>query len=222
MRIFPYKRWNCGITLFEVAVIVAVCAAVMVALLYPAYTKEREHRFRIGCVNNLKQTGMAFGIWSRDHTGEYPMEVPGTNGGSAEFITGPNAFRHFQVMSNELVSPTILICPSDRKAVLCPTNFSYLRNANLSYFVGVDASQTNATMILSGDRNIINDSPMKNGLLELTTSQPARWTSEMHDQTGNVVKADGSVEDTSIRGLQGLVANTGLATNRLQMPIPGP
>jgi hypothetical protein len=124
-------------------------------------------------------------------------------------------------MSNQLGALRILLCPSDRKAVLGATNFSYLRNANLSYFVGVDARETNAAMILSGDRNIASDQPVKNGILELTTNQTPRWTSEMHDKSGNILSADGSVQMMNIWGLQYLVANSGW-TNRLQMPVSGP
>lgn len=205
-------------TLIELLVVIVVVTALLAGLLLPILSKERSHAYRIGCVNNLKQTGMAFRIWSGDHGSEFPMAVPETNGGSAEFVTGPNAFRHFQVMSNVLGTPKILLCPADRKAILCATNFSSLRNANLSYFVGVDAIATNANMILSGDRNIINDSPVKNGLLELTTNQPARWTPEMHNKMGFILSADGSTEMVNSRRLQDMVAKTGFATNRVLMP----
>ena len=82
----------------------------------------------------------------------------------------------------------------------------------------MDARETNATMILSGDRNIANGQPVKNGLLELTARQPARWASEMHNKVGNILLADGRVEQDNIARLQDQIRHTGVATNRLQMP----
>jgi hypothetical protein len=145
------------------------------------------------------------------------MDVPGTNGGTMEFITGPNAWRHFQVMSNELSTPKVLICPGERNRKWA-TNFVAFGDANLSYFVGVDASETNVQSFLSGDHNITNGTPVKNEILELTENQPASWTAEMHKKVGNILLADGSAQQLSISGLQNAAANTGFATNRLQMP----
>jgi prepilin-type processing-associated H-X9-DG protein len=44
----------------------------------------------------------------------------------------------------------------------------------------------------------------------------------VHNKAGNILMADGSVQQVSIGGLHITVANTGLATNRLQMPILSP
>lgn len=154
---------------------------------------------------------------------KYPTAVPTTNGGSMDFITGPNAFRHLQVMSNELSTPKVVFCPleSDRNRFLA-TNFGVFCNSNISFFVGIDGAETNTTMFLYGDHNITNSMPVRNGILNLTTKRPAGWTAEMHNKVGNICMADGSVVQTSIVGLQVAVASTGVASNRLQMPILGP
>jgi prepilin-type processing-associated H-X9-DG protein len=138
-----------------------------------------------------------------------------------EYITGTNLWRHFQVMSNELSTPKVLTCPSDRP-LMAATNFTFMNNSNISFFFGIDASETNASMMLSGDRNITNGTRVKNGILELTTATPAGWTSEMHNKVGNIALADGSVQQVSITGLRNTVRNTGVATNRLQMPVLTP
>jgi hypothetical protein len=153
----------------------------------------------------------------------YPMHVAGTNGGTMDFITGPNVFRHFQVMSNELSTPFILICPAeyDRNRFVA-TNFAQLSNSNISYFVGMDANETNPQLILAGDRNLTNGTPIRNGILELTTNAPTGWTAEMHREVGNIALADGSVQQVTTMGLRTAVENTGMATNHLQMPILGP
>jgi competence protein ComGC len=211
-----------GLTLIELFVILAVIAA-LAALLIPALIRAKATAQRISCVSCLKQIGLGTRVWEGDHTNLYPMQVSSTNGGTMDFITGPNAFRHFQVMSNELSTPWVLICSAESDRIRArATNFDFLSNSNVSYFVGIDANETNPQMILSGDRNITNGTAVKNGLLDLTTNKDAGWTAELHKGVGNFGLSDGSVQQVSITGLRVSVANTGLATNRLQMPVLTP
>src|SRR6185312_5046570 len=126
----------------------------------------------------------------------------------------------FQVMSNELSTPWILICPAESDRLRArATNFDFLSNSNLSYFIGVDANETNSQMILYGDRNVTNGTLVKNGLLNLTSNAPVGWTSDIHNGVGNFCLADGSVQQLSLADLRDVVANTGVATNRLQLPV---
>jgi competence protein ComGC len=226
-------------TLVEVLVIIVVLAFLFLMLL-PALPNEKPRPGRIGCVNNLKQIGQAEFAWANDHGDKFSFEVSKTNGGTMEFTTGPNAWRHFQLLSNAfdtphewrysewlakpLDTPKVLICPADsdrlRKAT---TNFARMSNSNLSYFIGLNSMKTNPQGILAGDRNITNGTAIKNGILELATNQPAGWTDEMHKRVGNVLLSDGSVQQVNGNGqLRSTVENTGLFTNRLQMPILGP
>jgi len=210
-------------TLIEVLVVFAVIAVLTVFVFLPALDGGRARAPRIQCVNNLKQIGLAMRVWEGNHGDKYPMAVSETNGGSMEFTTGPNVWRHFQVMSNELSTPKVLMCAAetDRHRFLA-TNFINFGNSNISFFVGVDANESNPQMILSGDHNVTNGVPVRNGLRLLTTNQLAGWTAKMHNKVGNIALADGSVQQLSSVGLQNTIANTGLATNRLQMPILGP
>lgn len=151
------------------------------------------------------------------------MSVSETNGGTMEFAPGPDEWRHFQLMSNELNTPKVLICPTDwASARAWATNFSMLENSNLSYFIGPDVSETDPQGLLSGDRNITNGTPIRNGILELTTNTPASWTAEMHNKVGNILLSDGSVQQITWFGLRTAVANTSNFTNRLQMPTLNP
>jgi competence protein ComGC len=225
MKISLSKR-NRAMTLIELFAIVAVLT-LLAAFLVPALVRAKRTARRISCVNNLMQIGLCFRIWDGDHTNRYPMALSQTNGGTMEYITGPNAFRHFQIMSNELSTPHVLFCPAEcdrarEMANAWDTNRGYppafSGNSNTSYFVGVDATETNPQMILVGDRNITNGTPVKNGLLDVNTNHPSGWTDEQHRKIGNIAISDGSVQQLNTETLRLMIANTGLATNRLQMP----
>lgn len=53
----------------------------------------RERAFRIRCVNQMKQLGLAVRVWATDNDGDFPPNI--------------------HSMSNELVTPKVLVCPAD-------------------------------------------------------------------------------------------------------------
>jgi prepilin-type processing-associated H-X9-DG protein len=126
-------------------------------------------------------------------------------------------------MSDQLIEPKLLICPADtaRKRAVA-TDFNVLSNSNLSYFVGMASNEICARMILSGDHNIDNGETIKNGILQLVKTQHTTWTRKMHGNVGNILLADGSVDQVDNVGLRGTVACTGAAENLIQMPILDP
>src|ERR1043166_9248944 len=128
MKTFLSIKRSRAMTLIELLVVLAVLALLAIFLLQQA-PLGKEKAMRLTCVSNLRQTGMAFRVWEGDNNDKYPMQVPGTNGGTMEFITGPNAFRHFQVMSNELNTPVVLFCPSDSQVLA--KDFHMFSNAHL-------------------------------------------------------------------------------------------
>jgi prepilin-type processing-associated H-X9-DG protein len=209
-----------ALTLVELLVIIAIFAF-MAMLVYPGGRMDKARALRVQCINNLKQTGLAFDVWSGDHGQKFPMEISQTNGGTMEFITGPNEWRHFQIMSNELITPRVVICPADASRVGA-TNFTFFNNSNLSFFINLDYSRPNPHAIWSGDRNLTNGRPIRDGILELATNQPAAWTAELHQKKGNLLLFDGSVQQASGSGLRNAVENSGTPTNRLQMPVLAP
>jgi len=91
--------------------------------------KKAQH---INCVNNLKQLGLAFRIWSGDNKDRYPCNVSTNDGGTMELCARDqdgfdrNGFLSLQVMSNELSVTMILVCPQD-KGRHWATNFGSLR-----------------------------------------------------------------------------------------------
>jgi hypothetical protein len=74
-------------------------------------------------VNDLGQMGIAFQMFMHDHNGKFPMQVPMSDGGSQEFVQNGYSvsgefyfsYRHFQVLSNEVAVPKILVCPADTR-----------------------------------------------------------------------------------------------------------
>jgi prepilin-type processing-associated H-X9-DG protein len=202
--------------LAELLVIIAILA-ILAGLLLPALGNAKSKAQRINCVNNLKQAGLAYRLWSNDNGDLYPMLVSTNKQGSLEFVAGGNAFRHFRCMSNELNTPKILACPSDDRTPA--PNFMDFNNDNVSYFVGVDATETMPQMLLSGDRNLsLNDSPIQTGLISINSTDKLAWTQEIHRGAGNVGLADGSVQQYASSGLQQALRHTGTNVNRLAIP----
>ena len=125
---------------------------------------------------------------------------------------GVEASRYYQMMSNSLANPKVLICPAD---VRKPARdiVSGLSNSNLSYFVGLDARDTNPQTFLSGDRNLTNGPLPPNRILVLNTNSPVGWTRDLHRYQGNIGLADGSVQQFSSFRLSAAPYN-----NRLAIP----
>ncbi len=163
------------------------------------------------------QIGISFRIWEGDHTNLYPMSISTNFGGTLEYVERGETFRHFQVMSNELATPIVLICPADVRRPAKDFWFAF-GNTNISYFVSVDADDSRPQDLLSGDRNIVGGTKLANGILEITTNQLVGWSSEMHNGVGNIGIADGSVQTTSSSFLRQMLVQSGIATNRLAIP----
>ncbi len=207
-----------AMTLTEVLVVIFV-VAVLVAVLLPALAPHHDGRLPISCVNNLKQVVFGYRIWAGDNNDRYPMQVSIANGGTMGLNNGQNAWINFLVMSNELATPKILVCPQDKEHQPPATNFSSQLVGHVSYFVGMDADQDHPQMFLSGDDNFaIGGVPVKSGLLEFSTNAPIAWTAERHVNAGNIGLADGSVASVTDSGLINLLHQTGVATNRLAIP----
>jgi type II secretory pathway pseudopilin PulG len=210
-----------AMTLFEIGVVVAI-VMILAVLLLPTLANSRRKSSRINCTNNLKQLGLAYRIWEGDNGDKYPMQVSVSLGGAQEMVTTGNVTQVFQVMSNELSTPKILLCPNDLTRSWA-TNFDRLVNSNISYFVGVDVTnEVNPNLILSGDSHfVLKGVPVKPGLRCFWTNDPPAWAANRHGDTGpcgNIGLADSSVQSVTASGLRHYLEQTGLATNRLALP----
>jgi hypothetical protein len=214
----PRKNSASAVSRVEVLVIVTVAGFLLcLGLLWLRDAKTRARSICCNC--NLMQIGLSFRVWAGDHKEKYPMQVSTTNGGVRELILTGDVFPAFQIMSNELNAPIILVCPEDSKRFPAKSFATNFDDSKISYFVGSDASDSMPQMFLAGDRNLsTNGVPIRHCILELTTNQIAGWTQEIHINQGNVGMADGSTQRFSNRALNEALQNTGVATNRLAIP----
>jgi competence protein ComGC len=208
-------KTNRGLSFVDVLI---VLATIGLLLLYASTmnTAPKARSSRINCVSNLKQIGLAMRLFAIDHEGNFPWQASLASGGT--FGLGANdPTLHFLALSNELISPKVLFCVCDRQRS-STTNFAGLSRANISYFVGLDASNGNPQAILSGDRNLTGGTLSNSILTFQTWSNQACWGKSMHNGCGNIGLGDGSAQQVTDLALNKQLRMNSNQTIRLLIP----
>ena len=214
-----------ALTLMELLVVGAVLT-ILTLLLLPTLTRgPHPPKLRPYCLNNLKQVGISFMLWAEDNGDKFPMQVSARQGGTAELIPRGMAYVHFQVLSNYLRTPKLLVCNLDKERTAA-TRFTEFNNMNLSYFICTSAtSSTNrqAERLLAGDSDITVDGklPLRR-MVALATNHTAGWsghrhTVKGHPPGGNLLFCDSHVEFVPSDRLQSQIRRSG-PTHTLAIP----
>jgi prepilin-type processing-associated H-X9-DG protein len=218
-RIARLGRSPEAFTRLELAAVLAALT-LLAAVAWPVLANTKPRAQRVTCANNLAWIGRATHQWASEHGDRMPVRVPTAEGGAFQHPLNGQLWFHLSLMSNELVTPKFLACPSDSTARQA-RDFSTdpaggflspdFRYSAASYMLGLDAFFDFPNSILVGDRNLevwalgsscscgvrnamaINTSPFDPLL---------GWTMRIHLGTGNLLFADGRVEETSTARLR--------------------
>jgi prepilin-type processing-associated H-X9-DG protein len=166
----------------------------------------------------MKQIGLSFRSWAIDNNDHFPMQVSVTNGGTMELAASGAVFPHFQVLSNELSTPRVLLCPEDKNRSWATNFTSDLIDKKLSYFLNMNSVPTDGTSLLCGDRNITSRASPGSRLVNLTKDTTIAWTKEIHSGRGNLCFGDGSVNGFTNGTVSTVLQVPAGVTNRLAVP----
>ncbi len=171
----------------DLLVVVAVICVLAVIMLWGQAKEAKFKSQRIKCVSRLKCIGTAFRVFASDNGNLYPLTAtaspPRTNAyivpsgatGSQVNSADAAAWQVAQAMWNELQTPELLLCPSDRERVTSSrtTDFNSLAGAPgvmttaslghpanqdnaVSYAFGVAADESRLIGVVAMDRNVNN------------------------------------------------------------------
>jgi len=127
------SRGHKAFTLIELLVVIAIIA-ILAAILFPVFARAREEARKATCTSNLRQIGLAIGMYTQDYDEQYLVCNFSDN------LTGFPPNTHFDGLGKpiymvDLLAPytknrQVFLCPTMRgqanRAKLYPTDYNYL------------------------------------------------------------------------------------------------
>lgn len=227
MKLNPNHRNERALTFVEVMFVVVglLVLAVLAMMWLQGHQADRKRAARIKCAGNLKQIALSYKVFANDNDDKFPFATTNALAGGNDHTL----WLHFQAMSNECGSAKVLNCPADRERLnnmkadftAGPLGLASAGNAALGYGASLDATEQLPNAILAIDRNLVTNAMNLRGKVILVTAagRPPEWDTRQHNLDGNLALADGSVQQVSPRGLAAMVRDSGIATNRLLLPL---
>jgi prepilin-type N-terminal cleavage/methylation domain-containing protein/prepilin-type processing-associated H-X9-DG protein len=210
-----------GVTLLELLLVVLI-VGILAMIFLPALNRAKARSRQVDCMSQLRQIGIAHHSFAHEHHSLFPFQVSVREGGTLEIVQTAAwpvpldqwALPHFRALSNDLVDPKVLACPSDNRARA--ESFARLHSENLSYFICVNSDYNRPEDVLCGDRNIRANTHIP--VIKISPDAFLLWSGEMHEYEGNVLFAGGHVQRVGSVGLQRVFATT---PNGVALLLPG-
>ncbi len=97
-----------GFTLIELLVVIAIIA-ILAAILFPVFAKAREKARQVACMSNMRQLGLAFGMYIEDYRGVVPWDDL-TVGGAPEGTAPTWTWR--LMIYPYVMNDQVFVCPT--------------------------------------------------------------------------------------------------------------
>ncbi len=132
-RLPRFRSARRAFTLIELLVVIAIIA-ILAAILFPVFAQAREAARKANCLSNLKQIGLAMGMYIQDNDGNWPAQpsdgYPLANTG----LGGASPFNYKDSILPYSKNEQIWICPTNipnGNLATRPPNIGYHMNGNL-------------------------------------------------------------------------------------------